>query len=74
MLDQTLLQLGMEGIREKEEGKRGGERGDFSRVAIILNIVVYRGRLIEGQLLFEETDSRSAFRLNYEYLKEYEIE
>lgn len=64
----------MEGIREREEGKRGGERGDFSRVAIILNIVVYRGRLIEGQLLFEETDSRSAFKLNYAYLKEYEIE
>lgn len=29
--------------------------------------------LIEGQLLFEEADSRSAFKLNYEYLKEYEI-
>ena len=36
----SILYLGRERIKEREEGKRGGERGDFSRVAIILNIAV----------------------------------
>ena len=32
----------------------GGGGGDYSREAIILNISVKEGRLIEGRLLFEE--------------------
>ena len=53
------LQLDREGIKEREDGERGG--GDHSREAIILNISIKGGgaimrgrRLIEGRLLFEE--------------------
>ena len=48
MLDQILLQLDRKGIKESEDGMRGGEGGDYSREVIILDISVKRGRLFEG--------------------------
>ena len=44
------LQLDRKGIKESEDGKRGGEGGDYSREVIILNISIKGGRLFEGQL------------------------
>ena len=51
--DSTLTWQG--GDKRKRRGKRGGGGGDYSREAIILNISVWRGKLIETQLLFEGT-------------------
>ena len=51
--DSTLTWQG--GDKRKRRGKRGGGGSDYSREAIILNLSVYRGRLIETQLLFEGT-------------------
>ena len=51
-LDQIQLQLDREGIKEREDGERGG--GDYLREAIILNISIKGGRLFEGRLLLEE--------------------
>ena len=51
------LQLDREGIKGREDGQRGGGRGDYSREAIILSISVKGGGgggVIEGRLLFEE--------------------
>ena len=48
MLDQIPLQLDMEGIKESEDGMRGGEGGDYSREVIILDISIEGGRLFEG--------------------------
>ena len=53
LLDQIQLQLDREGIKEREDGERGGG-GDYSREAIILNISIKGGRLFEGRLLLEE--------------------
>ena len=52
-LDQIQLQLDREGIKEREDGERGGG-GDYLREAIILNISIKGGRLFEGRLLLEE--------------------
>ena len=52
MLDQIPLQLDKEGIKEREDGKRGAVGGDYSREATILNIK--EERLFEGRLLFKE--------------------
>ena len=41
-------------LRGRGKRKWRGEGGDYSREAIILNISVKGGRLIEGRLLFEE--------------------
>ena len=55
LLDQIQLQLDREGIKEREDGERGGGGGgDYSREAIILNISIKGGRLFEGRLLLEE--------------------
>ena len=55
LLDQIQLQLDREGIKEREDGERGGGGGgDYSREAIILNISIKGGRLLEGRLLLEE--------------------
>ena len=54
LLDQIQLQLDREGIKEREDGERGGRGGDYSREAIILNISIKGGRLFEGRLLLEE--------------------
>ena len=35
----SILKVGREGIKEREEGKRGGG-GDYSREAVILNVSV----------------------------------
>ena len=54
MLDPIPLQLDMGGIKEREDGQRrgggggGGGGGDYSREAIILNISIKGGRLLEG--------------------------
>ena len=50
MLDQIPLQFDEEGIKEREDGERVGGGGGG---AIILNIFIKGGRLIEGRLLFE---------------------
>ena len=64
MLDQSLLQLDREGVKEREDGERGGEGGkergggggggggggDYSRESIFKNI------FIKGGQLFEEGD------------------
>ena len=52
MLDQVPLQLDREGIKESEDGERGG--GDYSRETIFLNISTKEGRLFEGRLLIKE--------------------
>ena len=58
MLDQILLQLDREGIKEIEDGEMG--EGGWGEGAIILNISIKGeqlfegGDLIEGWLLFEE--------------------
>ena len=60
MLNLRALQFDREGITGREDGERGGGRGDYSREAITLSIsikggVIIRGRrLIEGRLLLEE--------------------
>ena len=58
LLDQIQLQIDREGIKEREDGERGGGveggGGDYSREAIILNISIKGGRLFEGRLLLEE--------------------
>ena len=55
LLDQIQLQLDREGIKEREDGERGGGGGgDYSREATILNISIKGGRLFEGRLLLEE--------------------
>ena len=54
LLDQIQLQLDREGIKEREDGERGGGGGDYSREAIILNISIKGGRLFEGRLLLEK--------------------
>ena len=54
LLDQIQLQLDREGIKEREDGERGGGGGDYSREAINLNISIKGGRLLEGRLLLEE--------------------
>ena len=49
MLDQIPLQLDKEGIKEREDGKRGAVGGDYSREATILNIkgeAIIRGKAI----------------------------
>ena len=50
MLDQIPLQLDMGRIKEREDGERRGVGGggDYSREAIILNIPIKGGRLLEG--------------------------
>ena len=48
MLDQIPLQLDRKLIKESEDGERGGERGDYSREAIISNISIKGGQLFEG--------------------------
>ena len=53
-LTQIPLQLDREGIKEREDGERGGGGGDYSRETIMLNISIKGGRLIEEWLLFEE--------------------
>ena len=45
-MDQILLQLDREGIKEREDGERG--RGDYSREAIISIIFIKGERLFEG--------------------------
>ena len=50
-MGQIPLQLDREGIKEREDGERGG---DYSKEAIISNISIKGGRLFEGRLLFEE--------------------
>ena len=40
MLDQIPLQLDRKGIKESEDGMRGGEGGDYSREVIIVNISI----------------------------------
>ena len=52
-LTQIPLQLDREGIKEREDGERGGG-GDYSRETIMLNISIKGRRLIEEWLLFEE--------------------
>ena len=64
LLDQTLLWLGREGIKEREEGKRGGgggglfEGGDYFKYfrlnSSLLRGILFERRLIEGRLFFEE--------------------
>ena len=46
MLDQIPLQLDREGLKEREDGERGG--GDYLREAIISNISFKGVRLFEG--------------------------
>ena len=51
LLDQIQLQLDREGIKEREDGERGGGGGrlfEYSREAIILNISIKGVRLFEG--------------------------
>ena len=45
------FELDRERIKGREDGRGWG---DYSREAIILNILVKVGRLFEGRLLFEE--------------------
>ena len=51
LVDKIPPQLDREGIKEGEDGERG--RGDYSRVAIILNISIKRGAIIRGRRLIE---------------------
>ena len=48
LLDQIPLQLDQEGIKEREDGERGGGGGHYSREPIILNISIKKGWLFEG--------------------------
>ena len=48
MLDHIALQLDKEEIKGREDSKRRGVGGDYSREAIILNIPVKGGQLFEG--------------------------
>ena len=68
MLDQIPLQLDRKGIKESEDGERGGEGGDYLREVIILNIAIKGGQLYirgrqlhEGRLLFNKVQY---FKLN----------
>ena len=51
LLQVFYFELDREGIKGREDGRGWG---DYSREAIILNILVKMGRLFEGRLLFEE--------------------
>ena len=70
--DSTLTWQGVD--KRKRGSQEGWGEGQLLKGGDYFKFFRLRGRLIEGQLLFEEIDSRSTFRLNYEYLKEYEIE
>ena len=48
LLDQIPLQLDRKGIKESEDGMRGGEGGDYSWEVIILDVSIKGGRLFEG--------------------------
>jgi len=48
LLQQVPLQLDRNGITEREDGKRGGGGGDYSREAIISNISIKEGSLFKG--------------------------
>ena len=51
LLQVFYFELDREGIKGREDGRGWG---DYSREAIILNILVKVGRLFEGRLLFQE--------------------
>ena len=60
MLDQTPLQLDGEGIKEGEDGERGGggrlfEGGDYFKYFRLKGAIIPGRQLIERQLLFKET-------------------
>ena len=60
MLDQTPLQLDSEGIKEREDGERGSggrlfEGGDYFKYIRLKGAIIPGRQLIEGQLLFKET-------------------
>ena len=59
LLDQTLLQLDGEGIKEREDGERGSggrlfEGGDYFKYFRLKGAIIPGRQLIEGQLLFKE--------------------
>ena len=60
MLDQTPLQLDGEGIKERGDGERGSggrlfEGGDYFKYIRLKGAIIPGRQLIEGQLLFKET-------------------
>ena len=60
MLDQTPLQLDGEGIKEREDGDRGSggrlfEGGDYFKYIRLKGAIIPGRQLIEGKLLFKET-------------------
>ena len=58
LLDQTPLQLDRDGIKEREDGERGGgwlfEGGDYFKYFRLKGAIIPGRRLIEGRLLFKE--------------------
>ena len=54
LLDQILLQLDRKGIKESEDGMRGGEGGDCFRYFRQKGAIIWGRRLLEGLLLFKE--------------------
>ena len=60
LLDQTPLQLDGEGIKEREDGERGGggrlfKGGDYFKYFRLKGAIIPGRQLIERQLLFKET-------------------
>ena len=60
LLDQTPLQLDSEGIKEREDGERGSggrlfEGGDYFKYIRLKGAIIPGRQLIEGKLLFKET-------------------
>ena len=53
LLDQTPLQLDREGIKEGEDGKKGGG-GNYFKYFHLRAEIIRRRRLIKGRLLFKE--------------------
>ena len=54
LLDQIPLQLDRKGIKESEDGKRGGEGGDYFKYFHQRGAIIQERRLLEGWLLFKE--------------------
>ena len=54
LLDQIPLQLDRKGIKESEDGMRGGEGGDYFRYFRQKGAIIWGRQLLEGLLLFRE--------------------
>ena len=59
LLDQTLLWLGREWIKEREEDQRGGGGGDYFKYFRLKGLIILGRRLIYGWLLFKECGTPS---------------